>query len=320
MPLIAQSPMLSSPSSARKGPSIPLEAIILGVIGVLYGPLIGHWIDGWLHKNISIQHEYFSHALLGIPYAGYLVWENRQQWNALPHKLHPLGGVLFGLALLLYASGLLDMMNLSLPLLLISLCLLLKGTAGLKLQAFPLLLISCSTPNQFPYLIEPYILPLQQFIAATAGFILLQFGIDVQVRDIYLTVNEQLVEVAPHCAGLKMLFTSLFTGLILTHWTGLNRSRFQTTIFFIAIVLVSVLGNIFRNTLLTFFHGMGMTEAFAWLHESWGGDLYSAITLGSLILVVQAIQRYLPAQLQFQAGDPPAVRNGQSNYQPPYDF
>ena len=34
---------------------LPLEAITLGLVGVLYGPLLWHWADGWLNKSISIQ-------------------------------------------------------------------------------------------------------------------------------------------------------------------------------------------------------------------------------------------------------------------------
>jgi len=41
---------------------------------VLYGPLLWHWVDGWVSKSISIQHEYFSHGILGIPLAFKLVW------------------------------------------------------------------------------------------------------------------------------------------------------------------------------------------------------------------------------------------------------
>ena len=48
--------------------------------------------------------------------------------------------------------------------------------AGFKLQQIPLLFIFLATPNHLPYLIEPLALPLQQFIATVAGFILLQFN------------------------------------------------------------------------------------------------------------------------------------------------
>ena len=52
----------------RALPKIPLEPIILALLGILYTPLLWHWVDGWLNKSISIQHEYFSHGLLGIPF------------------------------------------------------------------------------------------------------------------------------------------------------------------------------------------------------------------------------------------------------------
>ncbi len=281
--------------------TLPLEGIILGLLSILYAPLLWHWVDGWLNKSISIQHEYFSHGLLGIPLAAYLVWERRSHWQALSTHAHWLALPLLGGAIAFYSSGLVDLMNLSFPMLLAGLLLALKGFSGLRLCAFPWLLVMLSTPTQLPYLIEPYVLPLQSFIASVAGFILLQFDVDVQVDGIYLSVNEQLVEVAPHCAGLKMLFTGLYMGLVLAYWTGLYRSRLRTSLFFIGIIAVSVVGNIIRNATLTFFHGAQMDSAFDWLHESWGGDLYSAAMLGMLIVLVRLLERYAPTTLSLNA-------------------
>ncbi|MEO0756021.1 MAG: cyanoexosortase B [Cyanobacteria bacterium J06648_16] len=311
--------MTTTPKLTQKSAPLPLEAIVLGLLIVLYAPLLWHWVDGWLNKSISIQHEYFSHGLLGIPFAAYLVWSERGRWQGLSNRMHPAGGVLLAGALLLYSSGLVDLMNLSLPVMLAALCLIFKAFPGLRLQAFPLVLVTLSTPTQLPYLIEPYILPLQRFIATVAAFILQQLGIEVQVRNIYLTVNEQLVEVAPHCAGLKMLFTSLFMGLILAYWTGLYLSKLRTGIFFVGILAVSVIGNILRNTILTFFHGNQMDSAFHWLHESWGGDLYSAAMLGSLVVLVQLLLRFVPERVNLspvpETFAPPAQRP-----QRPVDF
>lgn len=290
----------------------PIESVIFALLGVLYAPLLLHWVDGWLNKSISIQHEYFSHGLLGMPFAAYLVWESRAKWGKLPAFTHPLAFPLLLLAAAAYSSGLVDLMNLSLPLLLAGILVALKGTAGFRLYFFPWLLVALSTPTQLPYLIEPYILPLQSFIASVAGFILLQFDVNVQVDGIYLSVSDQLVEVAPHCAGLKMLFTSLYMGLILTYWTGLNRSRLRTGLFFVGIIGVSVIGNIIRNATLTYFHGAHMDQAFEWLHDSWGGDLYSAAMLGMLVVLVQLLERFVPTTLSLDAtdGSPPAPSIG----------
>lgn len=276
----------------------PLDGAIAILMLVLYGPLMAYWINGWLSKSISIQHEYFSHGLIGLPFAAYLVWQKRHRWSELPNRLHPAGIGLVVLAGGLYLSGLRDWMSLSLPLMLAGLCLSFKGVAGLKLQAFPLVLVALATPTQLPYLIEPYILPLQHFIAVVAGFLLSQVGVDVTVQQIYLFVNGRTVEVAPHCAGLKMLFTSLYVGLILIYWSRLWRSYLQTGLFVAGIIAISVLGNIVRNTLLSYFHGANLTAAFDWLHESWGGDVYSALLLLSLLGLLHLIETTVPATLK----------------------
>lgn len=273
--------------------SYAAEWAIALLLLLMYAPLVLHWYDGWLNKSISIEHEYFSHGVLGLPFAGYLMWTRRDRWEALPERSHPVGLLLLGMGSLLYLSPVDDLIHASLPVVLAGLCLWLKGTAGLRLQAFPLLLVLLSTPNELPYLIAPYTFPLQRFIAGTAGFILWQLGMDVTVNQIYLFVNGRIVEVAPYCAGLKMLFTSLYFGLMLAYWTGTWTSRVKMVTFFSGILVVSVTANIIRNTVLTYFHGSGRDGAFAWLHEGWGGDVYSALMLGFLVVLLRVIDAHL---------------------------
>jgi cyanoexosortase B len=270
---------------------------VLGLLLFLYGPLLVHWCDGWLNKTISTEHEYFSHGLLGLPFAAYLCWEQRDRWRQLPNQ-NAITAELAGLALLIlavifYLSNLSNLVNLSLPIILTGLCLWLKGLPGLRLQSFPLLLVLFATPNDIPYLIAPYTLPLQSFIAGMAGFILFQLGFNVRVDQVYLFVNDRIVEVAPYCAGLKMLFTSLYVGLMLLYWTGAWTSRSKVVLFYVGTIGISVGANIIRNTLLTYFHGTEQDSAFHWLHDGWGGDLYSACMLGLLVVLLQGIDRWI---------------------------
>lgn len=266
--------------------------IIIALLTLLYAPIIIHWYDGWLNKSISIEHEYFSHGLIGFPFAVYICWLKRKKWQRLPEQAHPLGIVGLGIGSVLYLTGVPELVNLSFPFVLAGVCLIYKGIAGLKLQAFPLLLVLLATPTSVPYLITPFTLPLQKFIAGSAGFILMQFGLDVSVEQIYLAVGGRLVEVAPYCAGLKMLFTSLYVALMLLYWTDTLRDRTKTTILLVGAVTISVIANIIRNTILTFFHGTGQDGLFAWLHDGWGGDLYSTLMLGSIILFLKFLENF----------------------------
>lgn len=269
-----------------------LDIAIVALLAILYSPLLLHWYDGWLNKTISIEHEYFSHGLIGLPFAAFLVWTHRQQWHQLPDTVHPLGVVLLLLGGAFYLTGQSELVNLSLPIVLTGLSLGLKGVPGFKLQRFPLLLVFLATPTALPYLIAPFTLPLQQFIATTAGFILVQFGINVTVNQIYLYVGGRLVEVAPYCAGLKMLFTSLYVGIMLLYWRGVWGSRKTTILFLTGAALVSVIGNIIRNTVLTFLYGSGQDSAFKWLHDGWGGDVYSACMLIVLVPLLNLVESY----------------------------
>jgi cyanoexosortase B len=158
-----------------------------------------------------------------------------------------------------------------------------KGRAGLRILGFPMLLLWLATPNELPYLVAPFTAPLQILIANVAGIILKLLGFPVTVDQFYIYLNGKQVEVAPYCAGLKMMFTSVYVALLLLNWTGLDQSR-KFVLFFISCAAgLSVVGNIIRNTILTYFYGTGQDALFVWLHDSWGGDLYSSGLLGILV-------------------------------------
>ncbi len=277
-----------------------LNWLIGALFALLYTPLLVYWIDGWINKSISIEHEYFSHGLIGFPFAAYIVWSQRQEWQSLRDRAHPVGIALLAVAAVFYITKTPELVNLSFAIALTGICLALKGVPGLKLQAYPLIFMWLATPNAIPYLIAPFTLPLQQFIAGTAGLILVIFGIPVEVEGIYLTVGGRLVEVAPYCAGLKMLFTSIYVALLLLYWTGANESRSKSVSLVVGAAMISVIANIVRNTLLTLFHGTGQDGAFAWLHDGWGGDVYSAMMLGLIVVLLKIIDYYddSPAAMQ----------------------
>lgn len=269
----------------------PTEISTLVLLALLYVPLLLHWIDGWLNKSISIDHEYFSYALIGLPYAAFIAWESRSRWHALTDRVNFLGLSLLVTGGIFYLSPVQNLINLSLPITLSGLVLLFKGLAGFKLLAFPLLFIALATPTDLPYLIAPYLLPLQKFIATVAGFILMQIGMNVTVDQIYILVNERIVEVAPYCAGLKMLMTCMYVALLILHRTGNIASHKKAIALITGAALISVMGNIIRNTFLTFFHGTGRTGLFEWMHDSWGGDVFSALLLLSVLMLMQGIDK-----------------------------
>ena len=85
--------------------------------------------------------------------------------------------------------------------------------------------------------------------------------------------------------------TCLYVALMMLHWTGNLQSRSKIILLLAGATLISVVGNIIRNTLLTFFHGTGRTDWFEWLHASWGGDVFSALLLLSVVLLMNRIDQ-----------------------------
>jgi cyanoexosortase B len=290
------------------------DLALLGLLSLLYTPLLIHWTHGWVRKSISIEHEYFSHGLIGLPYAVAIVWQSRAAWQGIPGGKGSYGGAdrwaglgVLLLSALLYLNGLPETVNLSFPLMLTGLCLWLKGLPGLRLMAWPLVFTWLATPNEIPYLIAPLTLPLQSLIAGTAGILLNLLGFDVAVDGINLFINGRHVEVAPYCAGLKMLFTSLYVALMLLHWSDRWPDRRIRYGLLGLTIGLSVTGNIIRNTILTYFHGTGNTNGFVWLHDGWGGDVYSAITLGCLVLILNKLEDWcLPRSADGAIEDAPS--------------
>jgi cyanoexosortase B len=264
------------------------NVLILGLLTILYLPILEYWLMGWLQKSISTEHEYFSYALLGFPYAAYIIFgQNRTAWEKLGDRADLVGIICLLVGSVFYLAGAVTFVNLSFPLVLTGVMGCLKGLSGIKLNAFPLLLIALATPNPLPYLLVPFTLPLQQFIAAFCGFLLMNMGVKVTVENIFLLVNDKLVEVAPYCAGLKMWFTSLYVALILVHWSGQLHRRDRLMILLAGATFLSLLANIIRNTLLSLFHGTGNQAAFESLHAGLGGDIYSLVLLLSIVALNQ---------------------------------
>lgn len=289
----------SPPSHTASGllSKIPSLAIgtwaILGGFALLYAPLLYHWLHGWLFNSISIEHEYYSHGTLGLPLATYCVWEQRARWNSLPDRKNLLGATILGFAAVMYLSGIADIVNLSLFVLLLGMALWFKGWSGLKLQTFPLLLLLLAVPTDLPYLVTTQVLPLQQVIASFIGVILNLSGDPVTVNNIYVYFPDgAIIEVAPYCAGLKLLVTNLYVGLMLLYWTGLWQSRLLSISSMGAIVLFSFLANVMRNTALSVFHGGGNADAFVWLHEGWGGAVFSLIALTGVFWMMVTVADY----------------------------
>ncbi|MEM7717373.1 MAG: archaeosortase/exosortase family protein, partial [Cyanobacteria bacterium P01_A01_bin.68] len=88
--------MLTQHQAKHSIPPQLLNFAILGILVLLYGPIMHYWYDGWINKNISTEHEYFSHGIIGFPFAAYLLTQSPQGFGlqGMQERVQMLGGIL----------------------------------------------------------------------------------------------------------------------------------------------------------------------------------------------------------------------------------
>ncbi len=100
---------------------------------------------------------------------------------------------------------------------------------------------------------------------------------------------------------------------MLLYWSENLSDRQKSIFMLIGAVVISVSGNILRNALLTFFHGTGKEGLFVWLHDAWGGDLYSLFMLGGIVLLLKVMDR-LDSQSESELDEEESAPVGEEDY------
>jgi cyanoexosortase B len=79
---------------------------------------------------------------------------------------------------------------------------------------------------------------------------------------------------------------------MLLYWTNNLNKRGRVITMLLSAVGISIAANTIRNALLAWFHGTDQRGMFVWLHDSWGGDLYSALMLLGIVGLFQMLERF----------------------------
>lgn len=190
--------------------------LLLGLL-VLYAPI---YVE--LSRTLW-QEEAQGHAPVIALIAAALFWRLRQALAALPAPRHVLpGAALLGGGLLLAVAG----RSLEVPLLsmasqmpvLAGMLLVLRGTAGLRLAAFPLLFLAFMVPLP-GMVVEAMTGQLKELLSAASVDLLHALGYPAARSGVVIVVGQYQLLMADACSGLHSLFSLAALGLLYVHLT-----------------------------------------------------------------------------------------------------
>ncbi len=221
--------------------NIILKHVALFLIAL--GLMLFAWQETVLHLfNIVWTVDTFSHGVL-IPFVSMgLIYLRKDALAQIEPKFWAPGAILLaGASFLWFASHILEIYivgHIAIVTAVQAIALIIFGPVFYRNMLFPFL---------FLYLIVPFgdsLLPiLQTTTAKMAIFLLDVLGVEFEADGVLITLSSGVYEVARACAGIKFLFTSLVTGILLANLAYKNwKGR-------LVIIVVSAIIPVFANAL-----------------------------------------------------------------------
>jgi exosortase B len=277
---------------AEAGSWRPWIALLAG-LAALYVPT---YID--LAQGLWRDDEH-AHGPIIVAVFAWLVWRSRGV--LLDESLEPAplaGGLALVLGLALYLLG----RTQSLPLfevashipVIAGAVLLLRGFAGLKALAFPILFLAFLVPLP-GFVLDILTGPLKEFVSAAVAPVLTLLGYPVEREGVVLWVGDYQMLVADACSGLNSLYSLLALGLLYTHVTPPRRVS-RTVLMLAAMVPIAVVANICRVLLLVLVtYHLGPEVAQGWVHD-FAGMMVFVIALLLMLGADKVLRRVVPAK------------------------
>jgi len=162
-----------------------------------------------------------------------------------------------------------------------ALLLLLRGTAALKAQWFPLFFMIFMIPLPSPF-VDAVTMPMKMAVSYAAETVLYGAGYPIARQGVILQIGQYKLLVADACAGLHTLFTLEALGLLYLNLVRHN-SAFRNIALATLIIPISFTANVIRVmvlTLITFHFGDEAGQGF--LHGFAGMVLF----LSALLLII----------------------------------
>ena len=285
------------PSGARGGNlvqrlSSPWALAIVGFL-VMYVPLY------WTSAQGLWQTEEHGHGAIILAVLVWVFWTLRGQIDEAPDAPRPwLGGLVFGLGLLIYFVG--RVFNITVlefasqPFVVAGVLLLLKGVAAIRLAWFPLIYFVFMIPLP-SVLVDAITGSLKGVIANIVESGLYAIGYPIARSGVILSIGPYQLQVADACSGLHSMFSLSALGTLFMYLMG-RKSKLHLGIMLAAILPIAFVANIIRVTtlvLVTYYLGDEAGQGF--LHGAAGMVLMLVALLFFFFLDI-ALDKLLPAR------------------------
>jgi exosortase len=120
--------------------------------------------------------------------------------------------------------------------------------------------------------------PMRIAVAYLSSLLLHCTGISAVVQGTTLIWNSRYVEVDPPCSGIKMLWFSLYLAVTISSWLKFKWS--QTALLVSCSVVLAIVGNALRVTLLFFLENELLPITGPWAHQAIGITLFAGTVIG----------------------------------------
>lgn len=294
-PRLATEPVANTPDRPHHGSRIPHVPGLLIALGLctLYIPSL--W--DLFHTVWSTDEQ--GHGPIIFALSIWLLYQRRQDLIAAPTQ--PKGLLAWPLlltSLITYALGrsqdILMFEVGSLILLLLSLTLLFKGVAALRLIWFPLFFMVFMVPLP-EALVAAVTSPLKRAVSAVAGDLLHIIGYPVGRTGVTLIVGPYQLLVADACAGLNSMFTLEALGML---YMNLMRytSPLRNAVLAVLLVPTAFAANIIRVIILvlvTYHYGDEAGQGFV---HGFAGMVLFMVALGLMLILDKLLSSVLQSQ------------------------
>lgn len=250
--------------------------------------LAGLAADWWNDPN-------YSHGLIVLPLAGYLIWRERERLASIPPQPTYYGLLLVLGALLLLIAGKLSAelfaQRISLLLAIVGGVLFLAGPGQLRTLSYPLLLLLLSIP--LPAIIFYQItFPLQLIASkvATQAISLLEIPALREGNIIYL--SNTTLEVVEACSGIRSLFSLMTMGLLAAYFAF--RSLPAKLLLVLSTIPIALLANAFRlitTAYLAYHWGAEYADGFFHSFSGWLVFMVSSIFIAGEIKAMYLVSK-----------------------------